>query len=221
MPQSLLVSLRRLTYPYQAALLPSLDTLEERTIAQDMSEFRFSSDPSNLDFAFLTRNLDGEDDPNASFASRRMFVKGHVEDDGPGFGFDDDGAGGHDDFGGGGDVEDFFTGDQAPADDVPAGGPVGFAPFGVEDTTQAGHVGIFGGVEPFDPRRAPNQRDLVMAMNVDDNQDEMLDYFDATFMKNWAGPEHWKLRRAIKKRESALCLQYALTITGSKTLLSC
>lgn len=184
-----------------AALLPPLDTLDDRTIAQDLSDFRFSSDPSNLDFAFLTKNQTDGDDPNASFVSHRMFMKGHDHDDGGAdFNFDDDDAGDHDDFGGG-EMEDFFTGDQAPADNNPAGGPANFAPFGAEDTTEAGHVGVIGGVEPFDPRRAPNERDLVMAMNVDENQDEMLDYFDATFMKNWAGPEHWKLRRAIKKRE--------------------
>lgn len=131
-----------------------------------------------------------------------MFVKGH-SNDGAGADFEFDNDDGHDDdFGGGTGVEDFFTGDQAPADDIPVGGPAGFAPFGVEDGDDAtGHIGIVGGVEPFDPRRAPNERDLVMAMNVDDNQEEMLDYFDATFMKNWAGPEHWKLRRAIKKCE--------------------
>lgn len=60
-----------------------------------------------------------------------------------------------------------------------------------------------GGMEPFDPRRAPNERNLVMALNMDEDQNEMLNYFDSKFMKNWAGPEHWKLRRAIKKRESS------------------
>lgn len=124
--------------------------------------------------------------------------------------FDDDDAGGaFDDFGGGGgDVEDFFTGDQAPGDNLPQGGPAGFMPFGADgdDSAEAGHVGVPGGVEPFDPRRAPNERDLVMAMNVNDDQEEMLDYFDATFMKNWAGPEHWKLRRAVKKRKHLLYL---------------
>jgi condensin complex subunit 2 len=52
--------------------------------------------------------------------------------------------------------------------------------------------------EPFDPRKAPNERDLVLAMT--EEGEEMLDYFDATFMKNWAGPEHWKLKRVVRKR---------------------
>jgi condensin complex subunit 2 len=52
---------------------------------------------------------------------------------------------------------------------------------------------------PFDPRKTPNQRDLVMAM-ADADENGALDYFDKNFMKNWAGPEHWKVRTAIKKR---------------------
>ncbi|KAF8317160.1 barren [Clavulina sp. PMI_390] len=180
----------------RTTLLPSLDTLEERTIAQDLAEFRFSSDHNNIDFALFSKNRE-DDDPNASFVSHRMFVKSDGEGVGAVDGFDDDDdMGPPPDFGG--DVEDFFTGDQAAADDVPAGGPAGFAPFGVEEA-EGGPTGPVVGVEPFDPRRAPNQRDLVMAMNVDDDQDEMLDYFDSKFMKNWAGPEHWKLRRAVKK----------------------
>jgi condensin complex subunit 2 len=49
---------------------------------------------------------------------------------------------------------------------------------------------------PFDPR-VPNQQELVMAMSQGGG--EMLDYFDTNFMKNWAGPEHWKIRRVVKK----------------------
>lgn len=182
-------------------LLPPLDTLDDRTIAQDLAEFRFSSDPSNLDFTFMnkTRVDDQLDD---------TFMRANAPEGQADFGDDDDAGGAFNDFGGGGDVEDFFTGDQAAGDGLPQGGPAGFMPFGADgdDSAEAGHAGVPGGVEPFDPRRAPNERDLVMAMNVNEDQEEMLDYFDATFMKNWAGPEHWKLRRAVKKREPPLSL---------------
>jgi len=56
---------------------------------------------------------------------------------------------------------------------------------------------------PFDPRNVPNQRDLVMAM-ADADENGALDYFDKNFMKNWAGPEHWKLRKVIRKRTYSL-----------------
>ena len=186
-----------------AVLLPPLETLDERTIAQDLAEFRFSSDPNNIDFAFLNRGRDDDGDGDASFTSHRMFVRGHPNDNDDVFGGFDDG-GGAEDFADGG-IQDFFTGDQAPADDIPLGGPAGFAPFGVDDSEEGGRIGVVGGMEPFDPRQAPNERDLVMAMNADDDQEEMLDYFNATFMKNWAGPEHWKLRRTVKKRTFHNC----------------
>jgi condensin complex subunit 2 len=28
----------------------------------------------------------------------------------------------------------------------------------------------------------------------------MFNYFDSTLVKNWAGPEHWKLRRPTTER---------------------
>lgn len=117
---------------------------------------------------------------------------------------DDDGAsvggdGPLGDFGMGGDdmpmddgpAEDFFTGDQAIPDDHD-----NYAAANAEEGEGIRTVPL-GPVENFDPRRAPNERDLVMAMAEDG--EEMLDYFDTAVMKNWAGPQHWKLRRVAKK----------------------
>ncbi len=55
---------------------------------------------------------------------------------------------------------------------------------------------------PFDPRRLPTERDLIMAMTDADGEGGAMDYFDQNFIKNWAGPEHWKLRKVIRKRKS-------------------
>jgi condensin complex subunit 2 len=54
---------------------------------------------------------------------------------------------------------------------------------------------------PFDPRRLPTERDLIMAMTDGDGDGGAMDYFDQNFLKNWAGPEHWKLRKVAQKRE--------------------
>lgn len=109
-------------------------------------------------------------------------------------------------------MEDFFVGDQAVTDDY-AGGIDDFGGGGGDDDGDNGSVGAVaahegggpgnGGVGggafvPFDPRQAPNERDLVMAMT--DADGGMLDYFDQAFLKNWAGPEHWKLRKVVRKR---------------------
>ncbi|KXN87652.1 Condensin complex subunit 2 [Leucoagaricus sp. SymC.cos] len=100
-------------------------------------------------------------------------------------------------------VEDFFSGADAVQDDF-GGGMGGDDYMGSSDPVGASGEGdgpATGPYVPFDPRNAPNQRDLVMAM-ADADENGALDYFDKNFMKNWAGPEHWKLRRVIRKPEA-------------------
>jgi condensin complex subunit 2 len=113
--------------------------------------------------------------------------------------------------------EDFFTGDQAVADDF--GGGFDDGGMGM-DMDMGGGDGMDDGIgmqsmevdedgtpiplpangphQAFDPRRVPNERELIMAM-AEDEGDTMMDYFDRTFLKNWAGPEHWKLRKVVRK----------------------
>ncbi|CAH1758302.1 2226_t:CDS:10 [Entrophospora sp. SA101] len=43
-----------------------------------------------------------------------------------------------------------------------------------------------------------SERDYLMAMS--NNENELFSYFDSAFLRNWAGPEHWKLKRAAKKK---------------------
>ena len=93
------------------------------------------------------------------------------------------------------DGNDFFDAlDTAPA--FHHGGPV------VLDGT----TGDVQGYGPFDPSAGPSS-ELVMAMafNPDtgrpmdgadgENGSDLFDYFDRRLMRNWAGPEHWKLSR--------------------------
>jgi condensin complex subunit 2 len=108
---------------------------------------------------------------------------------------------------------DFFTGDQAVGDDF--GGGFGAADeMGMDEPTEIGSPppdeenrshGDSGTTEPFNPRRVPNEKDLVMAMTEEDGSG-MMDYFDQTFLKNWAGPEHWKLRKVVRKGSSMTIL---------------
>lgn len=57
---------------------------------------------------------------------------------------------------------------------------------------------VYGQAEPLDPRRASG--DVVMSM--DGPRDQMFNYFDSRLTKNWAGPEHWKMRRFAPKKGS-------------------
>ena len=106
--------------------------------------------------------------------------------------------------------EDFFSGDQAVDDDYNGDAPMpddnDFGAGSIADGDgEAGEHHAqngYGAFVPFDPRRVPNERDLVMAMTGDDGEGGMMDYFDQNFLKNWAGPEHWKLRKVVRRRAS-------------------
>lgn len=115
--------------------------------------------------------------------------------------------------------EDFFMGDHAVGDDF-GGDDLGPGEYVGEDgedgspDAQAGlgPAGSDGGRHiAFDPRRAPNERALIMAMTDADGEGGMLDYFDQAALKNWAGPEHWKLRKTIRRRSPLSVPQFGIT----------
>ncbi|KAF8479765.1 condensin complex subunit 2/barren [Russula ochroleuca] len=172
--------------------LPDLEVLERKAISHSLEGFSFSKDTWALDEAALFL----EDTPP-------------VHDDG---GSEVDGF----EPGPTGDFvdadhsalpeEDFFMGDNAVGDDL-GGDDLGPGYAGEDgengfDDAQTGHhpAGTEGGRHiAFDPRRAPNERALIMAMTDADAGDGMLDYFDQSLLKNWAGPEHWKLRKTVRR----------------------
>lgn len=97
-------------------------------------------------------------------------------------------------------------GDQAVNDDYihddPASPDMGGSENGMADEAREPAIAGTGAFVPFDPRRAPNERDLIMAMtDADGDSGMMYDYFDKTVLKNWAGPEHWKLRKVVRRRK--------------------
>jgi condensin complex subunit 2 len=165
--------------------LPDLDVLEDKAISHSLSAFAFAKDNNYAFDDTLYRddtvdNEAGDDDGND-----------------PGFG----------DYGAAMDMDgaDFFQGDQAVDDDYAGDGG---ADYGAGENGSVGaegdqrHMVRQGGAfVPFDPRRVPNERDLVIAVTDADGENAMMDYFDQNFMRNWAGPEHWKLRKVVRKRE--------------------
>ncbi|EIN06142.1 barren [Punctularia strigosozonata HHB-11173 SS5] len=180
--------------------LPDLDGLQDKAICHSLAGFSFAKDAFTFDESLFVgddiQELDDDDD----------------------FGGVETGAGESMDVGGGADAggmeEDFFVGDQAVGDEYGAGpdfGPGGDDFGGGEDGSVGpegeqqgqGHGGGRpGAFVPFDPRRMPNEREIVMAM-TEGGEDGMLDYFDQNFLRNWAGPEHWKLRKVVRRPEAA------------------
>ena len=56
---------------------------------------------------------------------------------------------------------------------------------------------ISGIVDEDENRRARlTENDYATVMINDSN--ELFSYFDSAFLRNWSGPEHWKLQRANK-----------------------
>ncbi|GAC74935.1 chromosome condensation complex Condensin, subunit H [Moesziomyces antarcticus T-34] len=184
--------------------------LSRRVICPTLCNFRFSKDDDTpfgvgLD-EFNQQTFHSASQVNPAFFSTRAHSEELV-----GGGFQDDvnplldDAGADVDFFDGGmgapmddnddDGNDFFDAlDSAPA--FHHGGPV------VLDGT----TGDVQGYGPFDPSAGPSS-ELVMAMafNPDtgrpldgadaENGSDLFDYFDRRLMRNWAGPEHWKLSR--------------------------
>ncbi|EKM50431.1 uncharacterized protein PHACADRAFT_200373 [Phanerochaete carnosa HHB-10118-sp] len=173
--------------------LPNWSDLEEKAICHSLHDFSFSKDSWALD------------------DSTTLFRNDHAleqDDDGDGdepAGFNDDFNEAPMDMGGPAPVEDFFVGDQAVNDDymheAPPSPSVGGSEHGLAD--EAREYGADGAFVPFDPRRAPNERDLVMAMTDNEEGGMMYDYFDKGALKNWAGPEHWKLRKVVRRPDAA------------------
>lgn len=177
--------------------LSDLSVVEDKEIAPSLAGFVFSKDGMSFD--------------DATFAdiSHRNFVVDDEDDDGNDGNFDFAFGSGNDGTGDGGPqpVEDFFVGTDAVNDDF------GADHFDGDDDNQSnadqamgatgpaaeGEAGRPGPFVPFDPRKMPNDRDLILAMA--DGEGGALDYFDQNALKNWAGPEHWKLRKVIRRRK--------------------
>ncbi len=50
--------------------------------------------------------------------------------------------------------------------------------------------------DDINTRARLTEKDYVMAMVS--NENELFSYFDSAFLRNWAGPEHWKLKKVNK-----------------------
>ncbi|KAF9642131.1 hypothetical protein BDM02DRAFT_3133305, partial [Thelephora ganbajun] len=88
-------------------------------------------------------------------------------------------------------IQGFFSSNQANQ-----GGYPGDGDFGGEGDFGGDGRGTF--VPPY-PTREPNGRDLIVGMTNPDAGGGTIDCFDKNALKNWVGPECWKLRKVIQK----------------------
>lgn len=155
--------------------IPSAEQAAELTISSTLGGFEFTSDSADMpDLAALT-GLSGFNDDEPEREASVPLGTGEEVDFFGGETYDVGGSGGFDD-----------------------GASVGGDDFG-EDVFGAGPSGgELGGAGPFDPRRGPGS-ELVMSFVDGEDNDTMFDYFDRGFAKQWAGAEHWKLRKVSRK----------------------
>ncbi|CAK5267793.1 unnamed protein product, partial [Mycena citricolor] len=159
------------------SFFPDLQVLETKAIAHSLADFSFDKSASNVGnettfFQDDTHHFDDDD-----------------ENDGgsPAFAMDDDNGG----------PVDFFAGDDAVHDDLD--GHLGGDDFGNDHQSQGSGLADEQraegpmGVMPFDPRRPSN--DFVLA----EGEDGAMEYFNDSLAKNWAGPEHWKKRKPMRR----------------------
>ncbi|KAJ7743101.1 condensin complex subunit 2/barren [Mycena metata] len=175
----------------RSQFLPDLSVLETKEISHSLADFSFQSAPvANDDTTFFQDNTQhfGDDDDDEDHAGPADFSMNIDENAPP--------------------VEDFFVGDDAVNDDY-GGDMMGGDDYGGENQSNGSGMTAEqnmgaprgpGGIMPFDPRRPPNE--LVMAMTDADGDGGMMDYFDKNFSKNWAGPEHWKMRKVIRRPDA-------------------
>jgi condensin complex subunit 2 len=166
--------------------------LSQRTICPTFASFRFAPDDttpfSALSFEHAPGN-DGYSDPayDDSMGGMPAFDDMPEGDEGEDF------FGAGNDYAGGDDGDDIFA---APLD----------VRQGSHDADDDDELAAIAHDQPRGSAAAPSQRDLALAfVGVGAAQDEeaeggadgMFDYFDQHLVKNWAGPEHWKMRKGV------------------------
>jgi condensin complex subunit 2 len=178
---------------------PDLLRLDEQDICPSMKTFDLGDVNGSMDLPFLKapedwRNDDKQDADDEEAGNRSgLFLDG----DNP-MGFDDD----NDDINMGG-----F--DLPPETGFGEGGEV-WAREAIRDPQARVHTMGLGdgeeeGVEGADGAMADDgaQYGLSMAHGRDQEQENILSYFDQALKKNWAGPEHWRIRRVKEAGKAA------------------
>lgn len=175
-----------------AKFFPDLARLGERDICPSLKTFDLGNKDGSLDLPFLKAPDNWREEQEA----RRNTMIGAVPN-APIFDDDDDGGLGNFDmpddvgFGGGGEA----WAKEAALDAQMRVHSITIANGDTVDGDDQGEVGAF---DPDKPRYG-----VTLRHGEDDEQENILNYFDKALQKNWAGPEHWKIRRVKDAAKAA------------------
>ena len=176
-----------------AKFFPDLARLDEKDICPSLKSFDIANANGSLDLPFLKAPDNWREEQEA----RRKESQGETATNAPIFDDDDDvGLGDFDmpddvGFGGGGEA----WAKEAALDAQMRVHNITMANVEKEDENDQGEIGA------FDPDKS--RYGVTLRHGDDDEQENILNYFDKALQKNWAGPEHWKIRKVKDAAKAA------------------
>jgi condensin complex subunit 2 len=189
-----------------AKYFPDLSRLDEQDVCPSMKTFDLGDVSGSMDLPFLKAPEDWRNDTPDDDGDHKGNQSGLVIDEDNPMGFDD------------ADDDDLHMGggDLPPETGFGEGGEVWAREAIGDPQTRVHTIAMDDGDEaagdPAEVTADSAQYGLSMAHGRDQEQENILSYFDQALRKNWAGPEHWRIRRvkdvgkatpAIKRKEKA------------------
>ncbi|KAI0845116.1 barren [Daldinia vernicosa] len=167
-----------------AKFFPDLTRLDEQDICPSLKTFELGNPSGSLDIPFL-RALEDEDEDESGSGGVGNKSGMFIDDDNPA-GFDDMTAMG------GFDVA-FGEGGEAWAREAALEPQMRPYTVGTDDGMVGGDGG--DGVDGIDEENGDYVVSMNHAKSADKMHEDILGYFDQALQKNWAGPEHWRIRK--------------------------
>lgn len=173
--------------PLARQFFPNIDLLDELDICPSLKGLDLGDPSESLDIPFLRAPEDWRQDrPEDSADQGVRDASGIMLDDDMAIGFDDDDgtiAG----FDLGGDAG-FGEGGEAWAREAALEPMLKVHHIDGDDNPDGSGMGVYDSIEN-DPYA------ITLSHQPNREHDNILSYFDNALKKNWAGPEHWKIRR--------------------------
>lgn len=165
---------------------PDLSILDEQEICSSLKTFELGGANESLDIPFLKAPEDWKKDSPVKKEEEEQNAGngGHVASSG--FDDDDDAAIGGFDM-----MEDVGFGEGGEAWAKDAAIDTQSRPYREQDDEQA--EGEEHGIGSYEPESA--QYGVHLSKDRDFERENILTYFDQALRKNWAGPEHWRIRK--------------------------
>ena len=181
-----------------ARFFPDLDRLEAQDICPSLKNFDLGDPSGSMDIPFLKAPEDWRQDKDKPAEPGLVEDKSGIflDDDNP-VGFEDDEDGLLGDFDLPADTG-FGEGGEAWARDAAIDGRLRVHDARYEHDGMGGGDGEDGegtGVGAFDPETGEYVVLMDHGGKTEGGHDDILSYFDEALQKNWAGPEHWRIRK--------------------------